>query len=416
VRALNPEVVQQVSKPGPRIAPPLTATIAPFEQDAPHTGEELMPAGRVPVDAIVVVVAPPLGVQLPAQILQPVATRRFAPLGDPLERVSPLLARCPALEVGLARPVSPPAKLKAQKVDAGMAGPLLPGERDHPRLVRRQRQPEFAKPVAQLPGAPRRVGLILERAPEIVRVATQARFAPTSWRDHVGKPPVKRLVPVHMREEGCDNTPLRCPRHWRQDLPICLQHSRPEPRADQPPASAVFKAFCPPPPPPVMLDGVEEPLDVRFDPKVVPPELTRNGQPIHGVQRSHVRPVPIATPQDILRVDGLQYPRAGELQPLSLDGGHSSRAQLAIPFRDVPPSDAFGPGALPLEPLHEMVKVLLAMALIGLRTNAVHPRGCRLAAVPPTLVEKRLVEPLIEVAEPMFGLLLGLLRDPRHEG
>jgi hypothetical protein len=202
VRALNPEVVQQVSKPGPRIAPPLTATIEPFEQDAHHTGEELMQAGRVPVDAIVVVVAPQLSVQLPAQILQPVATLLFAPLGDPLERVSQLLARCPALEVGLARPVSPPAKLKAQKVDAGMAGHLLPGERDHPRLVRRPLQPAFAQPLAQLPVEPLRVGLLLERAHDIVRVANQARFAPTSWLDHVVKPQVKRIVQVHIREDG----------------------------------------------------------------------------------------------------------------------------------------------------------------------------------------------------------------------
>jgi hypothetical protein len=62
------------------------------------------------------------------------------------------------------------------------------------------------------------------------------------------------------------------------------------------------------------------------------------------------------------------------------------------------------------------VTVLIAMALIVLRIDAVHPIGCLLADVPPTLFEKRLVEQLIEVANPMFGVLLGLLRYPLPEG
>jgi hypothetical protein len=188
VRALHPDGVPQVSKPGPRIAAPRAATRAPCEPEAPHPGAERLPAGRGPGNAIVVVVAPHLGGQLPEPSLPPGATLRRAPLGHPLERVSPLLARCPALEVGLARPVSPPAKLKAQQVEAGMAGHRLPGEREHPPLVRRPLQPAFAKPLAQRPGEPLRVGLILERAPESIRVANQARFAPTSGRDHAGTP------------------------------------------------------------------------------------------------------------------------------------------------------------------------------------------------------------------------------------
>ena len=63
-----------------------------------------------------------------------------------------------------------------------------------------------------------------------------------------------------------------------------------------------------------------------------------------------------------------------------------------------------------------MVTVLIEMALIVLRTEAVHLSGCLLADVPPALFEKQLVEPLIEVAEPMFGVLLGLLRYPLQEG
>ena len=59
------ELLEQLLKLLPAHASPLSATIEPFEQDSQHTGEELMPAGRVPVDARVVVGAPQLGVQLP---------------------------------------------------------------------------------------------------------------------------------------------------------------------------------------------------------------------------------------------------------------------------------------------------------------------------------------------------------------
>jgi hypothetical protein len=163
-----------------------------------------------------------------------------------------------------------------------------------------------------------------------------------------------------------------------QDWPSCLPHSRPEPLAEQPPEGAIFTAFASHPDQPVLLDGVDEPLDVRFDRKVGPPALALHGQPSNGVPRSHVRPVPIATPQDILLVDSLQYPRDGELPQLILDGGDASRAPLAVPCRDVPPSDELSAVALPLESLHEMVKVLLEMALIVRRTDAVPPRGCLL--------------------------------------
>jgi hypothetical protein len=63
-----------------------------------------------------------------------------------------------------------------------------------------------------------------------------------------------------------------------------------------------------------------------------------------------------------------------------------------------------------------MVNVLIEMALIGLRPDAVHPSGYLRADVPPTLFEKRLVKQLLEVAKPMFGVLLGLLRDPLQDG
>ena len=201
-RTRHPAVVPQVPNPGPRIAPPLAATMAPCAQEASHTGAARLQAGRVPVDARVVGVSPPLGVYLPAPVLPPLATLRLAPVGSPLARVSPRLARRTALAVGLARPGSPPATRTAQNVDAGMAGHRRPGARDPPRLTHGPFPSDLATPLAPRPVTPLRVGLLGARAHAIIRVAHQARVAPPAGRDPLVNPPVQRLVQVHLRAEG----------------------------------------------------------------------------------------------------------------------------------------------------------------------------------------------------------------------
>lgn len=108
-----------------------------------------------------------------------------------------------------------------------------------------------------------------------------------------------------------------------QDLSLWIQPSRPEPLAGQPPEGAIVQALSPHPHQPGMIAVVEAPLDVRLAHNVVPPALTLTGPPSNGVPRSHWRPVPLATTQDILLVDGGPYPRAGEWQPLSPDGGNA---------------------------------------------------------------------------------------------
>ena len=138
--------------------PPLTAAMKPGAPEPHRPGEELRHTGRVPVDAIVAGGPAPCGVQLPAPVRPPGSTPLLAPRGHPLERVAPRLARRPALAVGLTSPGSPRRKLTTRTVAAGVAGRLLPGERDDPRLARGPLQPDRAKPLAQFPGrtAPRR--------------------------------------------------------------------------------------------------------------------------------------------------------------------------------------------------------------------------------------------------------------------
>jgi hypothetical protein len=316
VRALHPALVPQVLKPGSRRAPPLTAAMEPWAQEPPRTGEALLQTGSVPVDAIVVVVPAPLGVQLPAPVFPPVATLLLAPVGHPLARVSPLLARRPAREVGLTGSVGPPATRNAQTVDADVAGHLRPGERDHPRLVRRPLQPERAQPWAHFLVEPLRVGLRRTRAHTIIRVTPQARLAPTAGLDPLVTPPVQRIGPIHMRQDGCETTRPAVSRSLEAGPVHRSPAPRLEPLPDQPQARAVCPARCQPPPPPALLDGVEAPRDVGFYHHVRPPTWTRHGQPIHGVPRSHRWPVPLATTQAILRREGWPSPRDGAWPPL----------------------------------------------------------------------------------------------------
>ena len=83
--------------------------------------KELVQAGIVAVDAVVVVVAAQFGVQLIEHLVQAGTAFLLAPVGELLERVVQFLARGAALDLRLAFTVSPPAKLKPQKVEARLA-------------------------------------------------------------------------------------------------------------------------------------------------------------------------------------------------------------------------------------------------------------------------------------------------------
>jgi hypothetical protein len=69
-----------------------------------------------------------------------------------------------------------------------------------------------------------------------------------------------------------------------------------------------------------VIDVVEEALDIRFDHPVVAPNLALDRQFVPCVQGSPVWPIPIATAQDILLVDGCEEARDRQLQPLVVDG------------------------------------------------------------------------------------------------
>ena len=121
--------------------------------------------------AIIAVVPPQFGVQVPEHVPHPAATRFPTPGGEPLDRVPQFLARRAALQMRLARTIGAPAKLKAYEVKTGAAPGVLATERDHPRLVRRPFQSKLAQPWPQLVIEAFGLRLILKRSHIIVRVS-----------------------------------------------------------------------------------------------------------------------------------------------------------------------------------------------------------------------------------------------------
>jgi hypothetical protein len=108
--------------------------------------------------------------------------------------------------------------------------------------------------------------------------------------------------------------------------------------------------------------------------------------------------IPIATAQEILRVDGCEKARDRQLQQGVCHGRYPSGAPLAVPFWAIVPSDQLGPVVLPLQTLHQVADVLLQIPLVCLRAHLIDPVGGVFADVPPALLEQCLVEPPIAVA------------------
>src|SRR5262245_4595772 len=96
---------------------------------------------------------------------------------------------------------------------------------------------------------------------------------------------------------------------------------------------------------------VKEPLDVGFNHEVVLSELELDRQLIDSGQCSLVRSIPIATSQEILLVDGFQYPRDRQLQQLIFDHWNPQRTLLSIRFRNPVSANQSCPVGLPLQPL-----------------------------------------------------------------
>jgi hypothetical protein len=67
---------------------------------------------------------------------------------------------------------------------------------------------------------------------------------------------------------------------------------------------------------------IEAPLDVCFYHRIVVSKLELEGELVHCILCPTVRTIPIATAQEILCVDGGQYPRDRKLESLIFDSGN----------------------------------------------------------------------------------------------
>ena len=130
VRLFYLKVTEQFTEACPRVTLFMAATIQPFEQNLHGLLVELIQAGVVAVDALVVVGPAQFGVQLPEPVRHATPAVLSTPVGELVERVSQFLTRRAPLDTRLASAVSPPAKLKAQKVETGFAHVVLSTERD----------------------------------------------------------------------------------------------------------------------------------------------------------------------------------------------------------------------------------------------------------------------------------------------
>ena len=154
---------------------------------------------------------------------------------------------------------------------------------------------------------------------------------------------------------------------------------------------------------------IEALLDVRFYHPGVSPELELDSPCVYRIQGAYLWAIAITTAQEILRIDGFEEARYGQLQELVFYGGNPQGTQRAIPLRNILASDAFGAVPLLLQALHEVVDVFVPVLLVFLGTHLIHSSGGILSDVAPALLQEVLIAHPGEVAEPISLLTCCLL-------
>ena len=159
----------------------------------------------------------------------------------------------------------------------------------------------------------------------------------------------------------------------------------------------------------ILIEIIEKPLDVGFNHEVVPSKLELDRQFVDRIERSLVRAIPITTSQEILLVDGFQYPRDRQLQQLIFDHRNPKRAHFPVRLRYPVPSDQSGPVTLPLQPLDEIPDVVDQVLSILVCADSIHAIGRVLSNIAPAFEQKILIDEPIEVEEPGVFPFLSLL-------
>ena len=415
-RPFDRHVAEPFGNACPRVTPPLAAAIQPRAQDPSGPGDARLPARIVALHAIGAVIPPPFGVQVLAHVPPPTTPRVPTPGGDRLARVPPLLARRAALPLGRAHPLGAPAHLTAADVNTGAAPGVLPPARDHPGLVRCHLPSTLAPPWPPLLLAALGRRLLWTGGHDISRGSAQAGLALTAGLAPLLNPPGEGLVPSHGGQEGRADAAWRRPCRRVEPLAVGVQHAGREPCPHPPPHRAVLPAFLEPPEPPVVRDVVTAPLDVRFDPDVVRPTWARARPLVHRGPGPDRGPRPLATAPDVRRVDRFADPRDRAWPPRVFPGGSPQRTAVPVACRDLRPRAALGAVAVPLPSRPEVLPVRLERWRVGFGADVIDAIRRVLADGAPALAELRLLEPLLEGANPRRRWRSGRRRSPRHAG
>ena len=112
----------------------LATPIAPRQQTPYGVVEELLPAGGVPRDAVVMVLPTACGVQPLEPSGPPAVATLLTPRGEARERGPELLPGGPACEGLAPRALLSPPPLEPQHLAARVAGLAVPTDREEPGL------------------------------------------------------------------------------------------------------------------------------------------------------------------------------------------------------------------------------------------------------------------------------------------
>src|SRR6516164_8742741 len=148
-----------------------------------------------------------------------------------------------------------------------------------------------------------------------------------------------------------------------------------------------------------MIEVIEESLDVGFYYIVERTELQLIRQLEDRVQGGSHRPVAIAARQEILLVDGLQYPGDRQLQQLILRGRYTQRPLSSIRLGYVLSPHQLCMVEVPLEPLNEVPDILVQILLVFLGAYPVNAVGGVFSDRLPTVVQKLLIDQRVEALE-----------------
>ena len=150
---------------------------------------------------------------------------------------------------------------------------------------------------------------------------------------------------------------------------------------------------------------LEVTFEVGLDYKLELPVLQRVGQGAHHRMRMASGPVAITAFEEVRFLEGTEDLPDRKRRELVLERGDAQGPQFPVALGDVLP--AHPPGVIPLsfEPLHQVTEIGVQILFVFLKRYSVHSGRCLLAQSKEALPKMVLVEPSVESAKPVLGML-----------